>query len=151
MDKSQEAQDLLIRLASSLKEEDLLEDPALEQQLVALLEAMAPKNELPPEVVAELSKIEDKKQRFIYAMTILKVVPEMESIKALAQAMQSAGLLNSGPINMPHEEPHEEPLEEGHSEEPLPQEDDSPDLESHAEDVDINDKDVLDNSTHRWK
>lgn len=153
MDKNQEIQELLIRLASSLKEEDLLEDPELEQEIKDLLQSMAPNSSLDPKVVSELSSIPDKKKRFLYAMKMLQVIPEPESMKALAEAMQSANLLSPGPVVMPGESPEHEPLEEGVSEEPQTEEDHGFDPEdaSPADDVDISDKDTIAAATHRWR
>lgn len=152
MDKNEQVQELLIRLASSLKEEDLLGDPSLEQEIRDLLNSIAPDNSLDPKVVSELASIPDKRKRFLYAMKMLQVIPDPQSMKALAEAMQSANLLSSGPISLRGESPEHEPLEEGVSEEPQTEEDDGfdPEDDSPADDVDIDDKDVMSASTHRW-
>lgn len=152
MDKNQQIQELLIRLAASVKEEDLLEDPELEQQIAALVASMDTEQELPEEVVRELSKIKDKKKRFIEAMQILQVIPEPKSMKSLAEAMQRAGLLGQAAISLPGEDPQDTPLEQGHSEDPSTEEDDGfdPDSDDVGEDVDIDEDDVMASSTHRW-
>lgn len=152
MDKNAQIQELLIRLAATLKEEDLLEDPELEEELRALLHSISPDNSLDPKVVAELSSIEDKKKRFLYAMKMLQVVPEPESMKALAEAMQEAGLLGPGAIASPGEGSEHEPLDPGHAEDPSTEEDKgfNPYDDQPADDVDIDDSDVMASSTHRW-
>lgn len=151
MDRSSEIQELLLRLAASLKEEDLLESPELAEEIRAILQAIAPKNSLDPKVVAALSDIEDKKKRFLYAMKMLQVIPEPESMKALAQAMQEAGLLGPGEINSPGEDPEHEPLPQGMGEEPATDEDDGfdPSDSSPADEVEIDPAEVMRAAIHR--
>lgn len=87
-------QELLARVFGKISEEDM-EDPeiaALMSQLLAVLEPKA--QELPPELVAQLSSIADKKQRFVAAVTALNAMDE-SSIKEVADKMVQSGLLKN--------------------------------------------------------
>lgn len=116
-----EVQELLIRLASSLKEEDLLENPELQKQLEGLLDSVDPQNQIPQEVVEQLQQIDDKKKRFLYAMKMLQVTPEPEAMKALVEAMQQAKLLNPGMVTMPGQDEEQQPQEGEQPQEDQPQ------------------------------
>jgi len=102
----EELHEILIKLASSLNEEDLA-DPAtygLAKQLVQMLEPSA--EPLPQELVDQLEKIKDKITRFKMAAQAMGA-NSPESMDKLVDSMKSAGLwkgeinfISDMPINM---------------------------------------------------
>lgn len=112
--------DLLIRLASSLKEEDLINNPEMEAQIRQLVVNLSNSNDLPPDAISQLMEIKDKSERFMAAMQLMRVTPDPKLMAKLAEAMQNAGLLNAGQISdsQEKEEPEDEEINPG------PEEDD---------------------------
>lgn len=138
-----EINDLLIRLAASLKPEDLTDNPELEEQLRQLVGNMSESNDLPDEAIQQLSIIKDKTDRFMAAMQLLQVKPDPKVMAKLAEAMQNAGLLNDGEILS------EPPKEEDQNEDPEagPEEDDFLEQMGHqgkpAEDVPMSEQEAM--------
>lgn len=88
----QQLVDMVIKLASSITEEDL-EDPqtfALASQLTQLLSGKA--EPLPAAMVNQLGALQDKAQRFRQAAAMIGAFSP-EKMKALAESMKAAGLL----------------------------------------------------------
>jgi hypothetical protein len=86
--------DLLVRIAASLKDEDLESDPQTEQLLRLALDLVDPlPDELPPELVERLMGIESKADRFHQAMQDLGIPADQEAMQGLAESMIRAGLL----------------------------------------------------------
>jgi len=86
--------DLLIQLASSLKDEDL-QDPetfALTSQLVSMLDDKP--ETLPQELVDQLGQIQDKADRFRQAAMYIGA-GNPEAMKKLQESMKAAGLMKS--------------------------------------------------------
>lgn len=109
-----ELQDLLIRLAANITEEDLLADPQLEESIREIVGNLNDSQDLDDNTIAELSQIKDKGQRFLAAMQMLQVKPDHKTMTKLTEAMQRAGLLNDGQVEDP-ENPQQE-LEPEHQE-----------------------------------
>ena len=87
-----ELQDLLAQLVGKLSDEDM-NDPEVQvlmEQLQMILHPMPEK--LSQEMIEELSKIPDKKQRFKQAAMDLGI-SDPEQLKELADAMKISGLL----------------------------------------------------------
>jgi hypothetical protein len=89
-----ELAELLINLASSIKEEDL-KDPATFAMVAQLLSVLDPKPKpLPPELVSQLKDIVSPKDKFAAAAQALGLVNEGD-LKSLSESMKAEGLLKS--------------------------------------------------------
>jgi GNAT superfamily N-acetyltransferase len=116
-DIQNDLRELITRLAFSLREEDL-DDPQLEAYVMEVLAIVDPQpGDLPPEVIDALIPIKDKLERFQQGMAMLGIQPTVADMARLAQAMQKAGLLNPGDLNLP-EEPPEGVVDEKDQEQP---------------------------------
>ena len=133
-----ELQNYLIKLAASITEEDVAQDPALEEQLKAIVQQLSNEpEELDPELVQQLAQIKSKADRFLQAMQVLKVPPDPQTMEKLAVAMRNAGLLNNGQAQseLEEQEPEEKPEEDDGFEEQMENNNDSEDLDIPEEEV----------------
>ena len=133
-----ELNNYLIKLAASITAEDVEQDPALEEQLKAIVQQLSNEpEELDPEVVVQLSQIKSKADRFLQAMQMLQVPPDPQTMEKLAVAMRNAGLLNNSHVQseLEEQEPEEKPEEDDGFEEQLKNNNDSEDLDIPEEEV----------------
>ena len=134
-----ELNEYLIKLAASISENDVSQNPALEEQLRALVQQLSNEpEELDPEVVAQLEQIKSKADRFLQAMQMLQVPPNPETMEKLAIAMRNAGLLNNGQVQseLEEQEPEEKPEEDDGFEEQMKN-------NSNSEELDIPEEEVI--------
>ena len=133
-----ELQNYLIKLAASITEEDVAQDPVLEEQLKALVQQLSNEpEELDPELVSQLAQIKSKADRFLQAMQMLQVPPDPQTMEKLAVAMRNAGLLNNGHVQseLEEQEPEEKPEEDDGFEEQMKNNSDSEELDIPEEEV----------------
>ena len=101
----------ILQLASLLKEEDL-DIPEIEAPLAQVLQVLDPSVQvLPQELVAELSAIRDKKERFLQAAMALQIQGEA-GLKALAGSMKASGLLSKAELDRDLDSKKEQPKKE---------------------------------------